>query len=210
MMWLGFAALGRAPAVSTPVSDRDAVALAAAGDGAGVTALYDRHARAMYALALRIVQAEAEAEDVVQEVFAQVFRQAGRYDASRGTVVGWLFTITRTRAIDQVRARRRHGHDFSRRASEAEAANVPAPGADQERQALTAEEIDRVRRALADLSAEQRRAIELAYYEGLTQSEIAERLAEPLGTIKSRIRTAMLRLRDALGTESPLNAAKAP
>jgi RNA polymerase sigma-70 factor (ECF subfamily) len=209
-MWVGFATLRRGSSLSRPLSDADAVALAAAGDGGGVTALYDRHARALYALALRIVQIEAEAEDVLQEVFAQVFRQAGRYDAGRGTVLGWLLTITRTRAIDHVRARRRRGDDFSRRASEAAAANLPAPGANQERQALTAEDIQRVRRALDELPAEQRRAIELAYYEGLSQSEIAARLAEPLGTIKSRIRTAMLRLRDALAAESPLKAAKAP
>jgi len=225
-MWIAVAALGRESPVSTfgsaqggpgprrgtrPLSDADAVALAAQGDGLGVTALYDRHARALYLLALRIVQIDAEAEDVVQEVFAQVCRQAGRYDAARGTVLAWLLTITRTRAIDHVRARRRRGGDEWRRVSEAAAANLAAPGVNQEVQTLTAEEIQRVRRALGELSAEQRRAIELAYYEGLSQSEIAEQLAEPLGTVKSRIRTAMQRLRGALEPPpAPVNADKAP
>ena len=209
-MWIAFAALRRASSIGGPPSDADAVALATAGDGGGVAALYDRYARAVYSLALRIVRIDAEAEDVVQDVFAQVFRQAGRYDAARGTVVGWLMTITRTRAIDHVRARQRRGDGLGHRASEAEAANLPDPGASQESQALTAEQIERVRRALDGLSTEQRHAIELAYYEGLSQSEIAERLAEPLGTIKSRIRTAMMRLRDALEADAPLNPAKAP
>jgi RNA polymerase sigma-70 factor, ECF subfamily len=181
-----------------------------AGDSGGIAALYDRHARAVYSLALRIVQVESEAEDVVQEVFAQVFRQAGRYDAARGSVLAWLLTITRSRAIDLLRARRRRGDDVRQRAPEMAAANLPDPGADQETLALSGEQIQRVRRALAELSADQRHAIELAYYDGLTQSEIAERLAEPLGTIKSRIRTAMLRLRDALELDSPMKAAKAP
>src|ERR1051326_8113937 len=107
-MWIAVAALGRESPVSTfgsaqggpgprrgtrPLSDADAVALAAQGGGLGVTALYDRHARALYLLALRIVQIDAEAEDVVQEVFAQVCRQAGRYDTSRGTLPAWLLTI---------------------------------------------------------------------------------------------------------------------
>jgi len=222
-MWIAVAALGRESPVSTfgsaqggpeprrgtrPLSDADAVALAARGDGVGLTALYDRHARALYALAVRIVQIDAEAEDVVQEVFAQVCRQADRYDATRGTVFAWLLTITRTRAIDHLRARRRRDDD-RRRVSEAAAANLAAPGVNQEVQVLTAEEIQRVRRALDELSIEQRRAIELAYYEGLSQSEIAEQLAEPLGTVKSRIRTAMQRLRGAL-EPPPVNVEKAP
>jgi RNA polymerase sigma-70 factor, ECF subfamily len=184
--------------METPLSDGDALAAAVRGDGAGLAALYDRYSRLVYSLALRIVQVDAEAEDVAQEVFAQMFRQAGRYDSRRGSVSSWLLTITRTRAIDHVRARKRLPDSRYGREPEAAAENLPDPRADQESQALTDEQVQRVRRALDNLPVEQRKAIELAYYEGLSQSEIAERLKEPLGTVKSRIRAAMMRLRDAL------------
>lgn len=184
--------------MQTPLSDGDALAAAVRGDGTGLAMLYDRYARAVYSLALRIVQVEAEAEDVVQEVFAQAFRQAERYDVGRGSVGGWLLTMARTRAIDHLRARKRlPGGRFTREPERA-AANVPDPRANQEAQTLTSEQVQRVRRALEALTTDQRTAIELAYYEGLSHSEIAERLREPLGTVKSRIRAAMLRLREAL------------
>jgi RNA polymerase sigma-70 factor (ECF subfamily) len=184
--------------METPLSDGDALAAAVSGDGTGLATLYDRYSRVVYSLALRIVQEQAEAEDVVQEVFAQMFRQSERYDSRRGSVSSWLLTIARTRAIDHVRARKRLPNGRFGREPEAAAENVPDPRANQESQTLTDEQVQRVRRALGDLPAEQRRALELAYYDGLSQSEIAERLKEPLGTVKSRIRAAMMRLRDSL------------
>ena len=196
--------------MDTPLSDGDALAAAVGGDGAGLATLYDRYSRVVYSLALRIVQIEAEAEDVVQEVFAQMFRQADRYDSRRGSVSSWLLTIARTRAIDHVRARRRLPDTRFGRAPEAAAENLPDPRADQESQTLTDEQVQRVRRALEDLPAEQRTAIELAYYDGLSQSEIAERLKAPLGTVKSRIRAAMLRLRDALEMDKRIKEPQAP
>ena len=196
--------------METPLSDGDALAAAVRGDGSGLAALYDRYSRVVYSLALRIVQIDAEAEDVVQEVFAQMFRQAGRYDSRRGSVSSWLLTIARTRAIDHVRARKRLPDRRFGREPESAAENVPDPKADQESQTLTDEQVQRVRRALDGLPSEQRKAIELAYYDGLSQSEIAERLKEPLGTVKSRIRTAMMRLRGALELEKRMREPQAP
>jgi len=191
-------------AVSTPAVNSQGqpdsaawLARAAAGDGAALAALYDRHARAVYSIALRIVSDEAEAEDVVQDVFAQVWRQAGRYDRSRGTVDAWLVTMARTRAIDRVRARRARP-DSRATSTDVGAQDPPAPMIDPGDALAAARDAERIREALHGLPHVQRLAIELAYFEGLTQSEIADRLETPLGTIKTRIRLGLLKLRDAL------------
>lgn len=157
----------------------------AAGDHAVLGELYDRYAGLAYGLAMRILRDAADAQDVVQEVFVQVWRQAGRYDSARGSPEAWVCTIARTRALDRLR----------RRAARREGVAVPpAPST----RPPAADEALSVRSALRSLSDEQREALELAYFEGLTQSEIALRLGEPLGTVKSRIRTGMMRLREAL------------
>lgn len=196
-MWL-FAALATLQGGSRgPAEDVSSLRQASEGDGPALSRLYDTHARAIYSLALRVLGDQADAEDVVQEVFAQAWRQAGRYDARRGTVAAWLLTMARTRAIDRLRARRARpdtrGSDPDD-AGQALAAPLIDPG-----DTLAAErDAARVRAALADLPLLQRLAIELAYFEGLSQSEIAERLEQPLGTIKTRIRLGLLKLRDAL------------
>jgi len=158
----------------------------AGGDPHALAEVYDLFAGLVNGLAIRILRNRSEAEDVVQEVFVQAWRQAGRFDPRRGSVEAWLCTIARTRALDRLR----------RRAARREEPGEAAPGATPPPRT---EEALAVRKALDTLSGDQRRALELAYYEGLTQTEIAERLGEPLGTIKTRIRTAMIRLRDVLG-----------
>lgn len=194
-MWLlaALAAVGDAAGAET---DRQIVRRMAGGDHHALGELYDRHARLLYSLALRIVRERGDAEDVLQEAFSQVWRQADRFEAGRGTVVGWLVTMTRSRALDRLRLRRVQPEgvaDFERFAQ-----NVPDPAHGLDLQLVTAEQADRVRQALAALPDEQRVPLELAYYEGLSQSQIAAKLSVPLGTIKTRMRQTLRRLRDAL------------
>ena len=132
--------------------------------------------------------------NLVQEVFAQAWAQAARYDTTRGAVAAWLLTMTRSRAIDRLRSRQARPET----ASEARAEDVPDSAARQDLQLLSAEQVGRLRNAVSELPAAQRVALELAYYEGLTHVEIADRLSEPLGTVKTRIRQAVLTLREAL------------
>ena len=195
-MWL-LAALARLrPAAETQAEDVSCLQRLAHGDQAAAAGLYDRHARPVYSLILRIVGEEAEAEDVLQEVFAQAFRQASRYDASRGPVAAWLLMMARSRAIDRVRARRIRYEGRTGEVLPLE--EMPAPQRDAVAAMLDEEQIRLVRDALSELPLLQRVAIELAYYEGLSHAEIAERLEQPLGTVKTRIRLGLLKLRDAL------------
>jgi RNA polymerase sigma-70 factor (ECF subfamily) len=168
----------------------------AAGEMDAAAELYDRYAAQVYALARRIVRNDGDAEDVVQEVFSQAWRTADRYDSRRGSVVGWLLTITRTRAIDKIRARQARPDT----GGAALPAGLAAADPSQPDVLVAAEQASRVRAALLELPAPQRTALELAYYEGLTQSEIADRLSEPLGTVKTRMRTALSTLRARLRT----------
>ena len=175
----------------------------AGGDAAALAEFYDRHARPVYSLALRILQDAAEAEDIVQEVFTQAWRQASKYDARRGAPAAWLLTMARSRAIDRLRARRVRpeltgGPPPADGRARQDSPDVPDSGALPDAQLLSAEQVARVRQALSDLPVLQRVALELAFYEGLTHVEIAERLEQPLGTVKTRIRVAMLKLREAL------------
>jgi RNA polymerase sigma-70 factor (ECF subfamily) len=180
-----------------PEHDRAAIRAVARGSGDAVAELYDRYGATVYGLALRVLGQPDLAEDVVQDVFAQVWREAGRYDASRSTVAGWIVMLTRTRAIDRLRARRARPDltaavDASRAAPLASAAPTP------ELTTIVAEDTHLVRGALARLPEQFRSLVELAYYEGLTHSEIAARTGIPLGTVKTRLRTAMGSLRSAL------------
>jgi len=182
------------------MADRDLVAGAAGGDERAMAGLYDRYGQVLYAVAYRIVGERADAEEVVLEAFAQAWRDAPRFEAARGSVAGWLTMIARSRALDLVRARSRRDRITTAAASARPDAPLamgevrPDPSAGMDHSERRRE----VRQALEALSAPQRQAIELAYYEGLSQSEIAERLQEPLGTIKTRIRLGMQKLRDAL------------
>jgi RNA polymerase sigma-70 factor (ECF subfamily) len=149
----------------------------------------------VFSLALRILQDRADAEDIVQDVFAQVWAQARRYDPARGAVAAWMLTLARSRAIDRLRARRARPET----AAEASAAeSMPDSSARQDVDLLSAEQVMRLQQALEELPEGQRVALELASYEGLTHVEVAARLGEPLGTIKTRIRQAVIRLRESL------------
>jgi RNA polymerase sigma-70 factor, ECF subfamily len=195
-MWVLLAAvLGSPAALESRQADQSSLARIARGDQAAFAELYDRHARLVYSLALRILQDRADAEDIVQEVFAQVWAQAGRYDASRGAVAAWMLMLTRSRAIDRLRAKRVRP-EAAGDASAAE--NVMDSSAAQDLELLSAEQVTRLQRAMKALPDAQRTALELAYYEGLTHVEVAARLAEPLGTVKTRIRQAVIKLREAL------------
>lgn len=195
------------PAPATETSTVDDVSLVQAmarGEERAAAALYDRHGAVMYGLALRMVGEPADAEDVVLDAFAQAWREASRFDGTRGSVLGWLTTIVRTRALDAIRARGRRTkmvESAAVRLDEPAAMSAGAPAPD--RAVEDAERAVAVSSALQSLPEPQRRAIELAFFEGLTHQEVAERLREPLGTVKTRIRLGMLKLRDMLGGLAP-------
>lgn len=188
-------------ASSAPTADdRDLIRRMAAGDERALSLLYDRYAGALYAVAYRIAGERVDAEEIVLETLTQAWRAAGRFESGKGSVAAWLTMMCRSRAIDQIRA-------TGRRARLADSAVAAEPGAspgmgqqepDPTERATHGERAARVAAALEDLSPPQRQAIQLAYYEGLSHSEIAERLAEPLGTVKTRVRLAMQKLREAL------------
>jgi RNA polymerase sigma-70 factor, ECF subfamily len=173
----------------------------AVGDERALGELYDRHGRAAYALVYAIVGERADAEEVVVDVFRQAWQSAAQFDPARGSVGSWLVTIARTRALDLVRARGRRSRALERavQLSEAGVAAAEPPSADRDAERSETRRI--VTRALAGLPEPQRRAIELAYFGGLSQSEIATQLGEPLGTVKTRIRDGMAKLRTLLAGE---------
>ena len=170
-----------------------------AGEGRALEQLYDRYHILVYSVALRVVRDQMLAEDIVQEVFLRVWRRPESYDPSRGRFLSWLMSVTRNRAIDEVRRVSRRLRIEDRRQEAAEqvrsADRLDAP----ELAAAIGDERREVRAALASLPSPQRRVLELAYFEGLTQTEIAALTETPLGTVKTRTRLAMNRLRQQLG-----------
>jgi RNA polymerase sigma-70 factor (ECF subfamily) len=179
----------------TGVEDREALKRVATGDGDALAELYDRHGRLLYSLALHIVRDAGDAEEVVQEAFAQLWQQAARYDDRRGSVAGWLVTVARSRAIDRLRWRRAR---IEPSAEPIESAVLIDPNGAPDDQLLTTIRAAAVRAALADLPLGQRVVIELAFFEGMTHVEISRRLEIPLGTAKTRIRDGLLALRARL------------
>ena len=170
----------------------------ARGDRDAFARFYDLHAALVHTFALRILRERGEAEEVVQDVFLQVWRQAESYSADRGTPEAWLIMLTRSRGIDKLRSRRRRD-EMARPADNPDRLPEPAVA---ESAAGRAEARATLGGALADLPAAQRSVLELAYFDGLTQSEIAARLGEPLGTVKTRMRSGLERLRGALAGRS--------
>ncbi len=165
------------------------------GDSCALATLYDATSSLILGLALRILGDRSIAEEVTADVYAQVWRGARRYDAARGPVIAWLLVLTRSRAIDR---RRALGSQHTVVAPLDEALDVPEVLPEPDVAVAIARRRRRVQCALARLSAEQRTALELAYFHGLSHGEIATRLGVPLGTVKNRIRRGLDRLRDAL------------
>ena len=160
--------------------------------------LYDRHSRIVYGLVLRILQQASTAEEVVQDIFLQLWRNAAQYDGSRGPFLPWLLTLARNRALDHLRRKSERQRRREDQSEQLPPVVVSAPDfeakLDDERRAA------RVRELMSALRPQQKRAIELAYFEGLSHSEIAARLQEPLGTVKSWIRNGLLKLKEGLQT----------
>lgn len=171
----------------------------AAGEQAGFSELYDQTNRAVFGLALRILGERETAEEVMLDVFMQVWRQAGSYDFSRGTPLAWMMMLTRSRAIDRVRAATHRTHETDN--LETISLTAASDEVDPEAASLFAERRKMVRTALTKLTHEQRLLIETAFFEGLSHSEIAERYQLPLGTVKTRIRAGMLVLRKHLSEQ---------
>jgi RNA polymerase sigma-70 factor (ECF subfamily) len=172
-------------------------------DERALTVLYDRHSPQLLGFIMRFIPEQSEAEGVLLEVFAQAWREATRYSPNRGPVISWLIMIARSRALDVMRAAGRRARMVPVSMDDAPSHSLQARDStsDPTHAVEEAERRDRVALALAGLPESQRTAIELTFYEGLTHADAAKRLGEPLGTIKTRIRLGMTKLRAALSSE---------
>lgn len=191
------------PSASVPPSEVSAGLLAriAQGDREAFGRFYDAFAGLALGLVRRILRDPAAAEEVLQEVFWQIWREAARYDPRRGSPEAWLIMRAKTRAIDRLRAMRRREKTFVAPVDEAVAS---APDLPAENPGVAAERRGLVHAALEGLPEPQRRVVELAFFDGLTQSEIARRLGEPLGTVKTRARLGLERLRSMMKREGDI------
>ena len=184
-------------ALASPHEARQAelIALVARGDQQALASLYDATSRLVFGLLVRILNDAATAEEVLLDVYAQVWRQAARYSGARGSPLAWLTTIARSRAIDRLRS----GRAEQQRTEQLDARTFEARAvADVEEEVAARELGARVRAALDELPREQREVIELAYYGGMSHSEIAAATGQPLGTVKTRTRLGMMKLREML------------
>lgn len=190
-------------------SDLELMARMKARDATAMSQLYDRYSSQLHALALRMAGNPVDAAEIVQETFIQVWKQAATFEPGRGSVVGWLFMIARTRALDALRARTRRGNveqeDNPENPAEAVEA-APSP----ESSVLSEESASEVQTALGVLSAPERRVLELAYYEDLSHAQIAEALKLPLGTVKTHIARGLKKLRSAVQEASALERSVPP
>ena len=161
--------------------------------------LYDRYGRVTFSLIVRIVRDAGTAEDLVQETFLRVWNRVHGFDAQKGSIGPWLLAVARNRAIDYLRS----AGGRERNAVEFEETDHPALYCDMERELLSSDRVRRVKTAVEKLSPNHRQVIELAYFEGLSQTEMAERMGQPLGTVKTWVRAALKILRDELGAVVP-------
>lgn len=184
----------------TTLDDETIIRLIAHARNEALSELYDRYSRLVFSLALNSVGDQATAEEVTQDVFVRVWQRARQYRADRGKVSTWLTGITRYRAIDQLRRRGSRPEQHSVTWAEVSPTAVPAVNGPEEATQLAMQR-ERVRAALAQLPEEQKQVLALAYFQGYSQSQIAESLALPLGTVKTRVRLAMQKLREMLQDE---------
>lgn len=176
-------------ALAASQQDADLLARVQRGDESAMAAIYDRYSRIVYSVALRVLRDPASAEDILQEVFMQMWRSPAKFVAARGSLGGWLAVVARNRAIDRLRRRRP--------SEQVEEMNIAALGnlADEAERSLL---MERCRTIIVQLPVEQRKTLEMAFFDGLSHSEIADMTGDPLGTVKTRIRSAVMTLRKAL------------
>ena len=177
------------------VDPETSISKVAAGDQAAFSALYDDLAPSVFGVVRRVLRDPSQAEEVTQEVFVEIWRLAGRFDPSRGSVRTWAVTIAHRRAVDRVRSEQAHRDRQLRSALDGDVEAAP------DDHALEREDRERARAALQELSPVQREALEMAFYDGLTHVQIAERLDIALGTVKTRIRDGLIRLRAVMGVQ---------
>jgi RNA polymerase sigma-70 factor, ECF subfamily len=183
------------------LSDVDLIGRASEGDARALEVLYDRYSRVVFSFALRIVGDPQVAEEVLQEVFFRAWQQGSAFKVARGSFITWLLSITHNMAIDEVRRRRRRPQKADSESPEEVLAAVPDTSTDVEEEVWLGSLRATILAALENLPPAQRDAIEMAYFQGLTQREISERLNQPLGTIKTRMRLGLQKLREQLGAE---------
>jgi RNA polymerase sigma-70 factor (ECF subfamily) len=177
--------------MTRPAEDRTVLDAVRRGDQRSLEELYRRHSSRLYGLLLRMLRETADAEEILQETFVDAWRRAGEYSASRGSVEAWLITIARSRAIDRIRNRGARLR-LVKQSEQLATADAPQP----EPPDVHAQ--TRLRKAMGTLPPEQRRALELAYWDGMSQSEISRETGDPLGTVKTRVRLGLQRLAELL------------
>lgn len=178
--------------------DTELFARIASGDAEAFAGFYDRHSRLLFGIAFKILGSTHEAEDILQDACVTLWERAPLYDSRLGTPLSWVVTLTRNKAIDRLRFHRRKADLVESAAAEASVQQDSASSEQSAHAVATGEDAVLIRAALETLSPDQREALHLGFFCGLTHAEIAERLNQPLGTIKARIRRGMLTLRDAL------------
>lgn len=192
MMWLVLPILN---AVLSFRDDRDLVRRLKAREAQAMADLYDRYGRLAYSVILRVVRDSGVAEDLMQEAFLRIWTRIAAFDDNKGALGPWVVAVARNRAIDYLRSVEGR---LSRSAVEMDKLDRPAAFADFDQEVVTADHMRRLRGAFDKLTANQREVIELAYFQGLSQSEMAERLKQPLGTVKTWVRTALRQLREEM------------